>query len=132
MGCPDTLARRVAGLEEARSAIADGVVPILVDPDCRYVRALAPVALVDENVDAKGTREAASAYVQFLYSPTGQALAAKHFYRPSEPQHAAPEDIARFPQIELFGIDRFGGWAQAQAEHFNDGGVFDKIYKPTN
>jgi sulfate/thiosulfate transport system substrate-binding protein len=91
-----------------------------------------PVALVDANVDAKGTRKAAEAYLQFLYSPTGQALAAKHFYRPSKPELAAAEDVARFPEIELFGIDRFGGWKEAQAVHFGDGGVFDQIYKPTN
>ena len=64
--------------------------------------------------------------------PTGQALAAKHFYRPSKPELAAAEDLARFPKIELFGIDRFGGWKEAQATHFGDGGVFDQIYKPTN
>jgi sulfate/thiosulfate transport system substrate-binding protein len=91
-----------------------------------------PVALLDANVDAKGTRKAAEAYLQFLYSPTGQALAAKHFYRPSKPELAAAEDVARFPELELFGIDRFGGWKEAQAVHFTDGGVFDQIYKPTN
>lgn len=91
-----------------------------------------PVAVVDGNVDAKGTRKAAEAYVAFLYSPAGQALAAKHFYRPSKPELASAEDLARFPKIELFGIDRFGGWAVAQKEHFGDGGVFDQIYKPTN
>lgn len=91
-----------------------------------------PVAVVDANVDAKGTRKAAEAYLQFLYSPQGQAIAAKHFYRPSKPELAAPEDLARFPKIDLFGIDRFGGWAQAQQVHFADGGVFDQIYKPTN
>ena len=64
--------------------------------------------------------------------PTGQALAAKHYYRPSKPELAAAEDLARFPKIELFGIDRFGGWKEAQATHFGDGGVFDQIYKPTN
>ncbi len=89
-----------------------------------------PVALVDANVDAKGTRKAAEAYLEFLYSPTGQALAAKHFYRPSKPELAAAEDVARFPKIELFGIDRFGGWKAAQATHFADGGVFDQIYRP--
>ncbi len=89
-----------------------------------------PVALIDANVDAKGTRKAAEAYLQFLYSPEGQALAAKHFYRPSKPELAAADDIARFPKIELFGIDRFGGWKQAQVTHFEDGGVFDQIYKP--
>jgi sulfate/thiosulfate transport system substrate-binding protein len=91
-----------------------------------------PVAVVDANVDAKGTRKVAEAYLDFLYSPTGQALAAKHFYRPSKPELAAADDLARFPKIELFGIDRFGGWKEAQATHFADGGVFDQIYKPTN
>jgi len=91
-----------------------------------------PVALVDGNVDAKGTRKAAEAYLSYLYSPAGQAIVAKHFYRPVAPEHAAPEDVARFPRIELFGIGRFGGWKEAQAVHFADGGVFDQIYKPTN
>lgn len=89
-----------------------------------------PVAVVDGVVDAKGTRKVAQEYLAFLYAPTGQAIAAKHFYRPSRPEHAALEDLARFPQLELFKIDRFGGWAQAQATHFADGGVFDQIYKP--
>jgi sulfate/thiosulfate transport system substrate-binding protein len=91
-----------------------------------------PVALVDGNVDAKGTRKVAQAYLEYLYSPAGQALAAKHYYRPVKPEFAAAEDIARFPKLELFGIDRFGGWTEAQATHFGDGGVFDQIYKPTN
>ena len=91
-----------------------------------------PVALVDGNVDAKGTRKVAEAYLEYLYSAEGQALAAKHFYRPVKPELAAADDVARFPKIELFGIGRFGGWTQAQATHFADGGVFDQIYKPSN
>ena len=91
-----------------------------------------PVAVVDGNVDAKGTRKVAEAYLEYLYSPEGQAIAAKHYYRPSKPELAAAEDLARFPKVELFGIDRFGGWKEAQAVHFADGGVFDQIYKPTN
>jgi sulfate transport system substrate-binding protein len=93
-----------------------------------------PVAVVDANVDAKGTRKVAEAYLAFIYSPEGQALAARHYYRPIEPQHAAPEDIARFPEIELTSIDdpKFGGWAKAQSHHFADGGVFDQIYKPSH
>jgi len=87
-----------------------------------------PVALVDRNVDKHGTREAAQAYLQFLYSPTGQRLAAKHYYRPRHPQYAAPADVARFPKLELVTIDKvFGSWAKAQATHFADGGVFDQI-----
>ena len=91
-----------------------------------------PVAVVDKNVDAKGTREVAEAYLNYLYSPEGQAIAAKHFYRPFKPELAAKEDIARFPQVKLISIDDklFGGWAKAQPEHFGDGGTFDQIYKP--
>jgi sulfate/thiosulfate transport system substrate-binding protein len=91
-----------------------------------------PVALVDGNVDAKGTRKVAQEYLAYLYSPVGQALAAKHYYRPRAPEHAAAEDLARFPKLALFGIDRFGGWAKVQATHFADGGVFDQIYQPGN
>jgi sulfate/thiosulfate-binding protein len=95
------------------------------------VRAEPPVALVDGNVDSKGTRKAAEAYVQFLYGPEGQALIAKNFYRPAHPDQADPEDAARFPKLAMFTVDeRFGGWAKAQPTHFADGGVFDQIYKP--
>ena len=90
-----------------------------------------PVAVVDGNVDAKGTRKQAEAYVQFLYSDAAQALAAKHFYRPANPAAASPADIARFAHVDMVTIDRaFGGWTKAQATHFADGGVFDQIYKP--
>lgn len=69
--------------------------------------------------------------LNFLYAPEGQRLAAKHHYRPREPQHAAPEDVARFVKTDLLSIDEtFGGWAKIQPEHFGDGGVFDRIYKP--
>ena len=87
-----------------------------------------PVAIVDKNVDKKGTRKAAEAYLNFLYSPTGQKLAAKHYYRPRKPELAAPADIARFPKANLFTLDSvFGNWAKAQSTHFSDGGVFDQI-----
>ncbi|WP_075213917.1 sulfate ABC transporter substrate-binding protein [Mongoliimonas terrestris] len=96
------------------------------------VKAEPPVALVDGNVDAKGTREVASAYLDFLYTDVGQQLAAKHFYRPSRPEAVAPADLERFPATELVSIDSdlFGGWVKAQPEHFGDGGIFDQIYKP--
>lgn len=87
-----------------------------------------PVALVDKNVDKHGTREVAQAYLQYLYSPEGQKIAAKHYYRPRFPQYADPADIARFPKLELVTIDQvFGSWAKAQAKHFAEGGVFDQI-----
>lgn len=91
-----------------------------------------PVALVEGNAKAKGNEDVAKAYLEFLYSPTGQKLAAKHFFRPSDPSAADPADLARFPKLELVTIKDFGGWADAQKKHFADGGVFDAIYKPTN
>ena len=89
-----------------------------------------PVAIVDANVDARGTRELAEAYLDHLYSDEGQALAAKHFYRPFRPEAAAPEDIERFGEVELVTIEDFGGWAEAQPYYFGDGGIFDEIYRP--
>jgi sulfate/thiosulfate transport system substrate-binding protein len=90
-----------------------------------------PVAVVDSNVDKHGTRKEAEAYLQFLYSPVGQKLAAHHYFRPYQPESADPKDLARFPKIELFKLnDVFGSWAKAQATHFADGGVFDKIFQP--
>ncbi len=87
-----------------------------------------PVALVDKNVDKHGTREVAQAYLNYLYSPEGQKIAARHYYRPRYPQYADPADIARFPDVELVTIEGvFGSWAKAQATHFAEGGVFDQI-----
>ena len=92
-----------------------------------------PVAVVDANAKAKGNEEVAKAYLDFLYSPTGQKLAAKHYFRPTDPSAADPADLARFPKLELVSIDKdFGGWGVAQKKHFADGGIFDQIYKPTN
>ena len=94
----------------------------------RSILAEPPVALVERNVDKHGTREVAQAYLKYLYSPAGQRLAAKHYYRPRYPQYAAPEDVARFSKLELVTINGvFGSWAKAQATHFADGGVFDQI-----
>jgi len=88
-----------------------------------------PVTLVDKNAEKRGTTKVAQAYLEFLYSPVGQKLAARHYYRPSEPQHADPADLERFTKVELFTIeDVFGGWQKAQKTHFADGGVFDQIY----
>jgi sulfate adenylyltransferase subunit 1 len=89
-----------------------------------------PVALIDANVDQKGTRKQAEAYLQFLYTPEAQRLIAKNFYRPRDESAAAKEDLARFPKLKLVTIDdTFGGWAKAQKTHFDDGGVFDAILK---
>jgi sulfate transport system substrate-binding protein len=92
-----------------------------------------PVCVVDEVARRHGALEVANAYVEYLYSPVGQRLAAKHFYRPVEPEHADSTDRERFPQIELFTVDDvFGGWQEAQRVHFDDGGTFDSIYVPGN
>ena len=93
-----------------------------------------PVALVDGVVDAKGTRRRAEAYLAFLYSPTGQTLAAKHHYRPSNPQGVDKALLDRFAEVRLIAIDDplFGGWGRAQTVHFGDGGTFDQLYKPAN
>lgn len=90
-----------------------------------------PVSIVDVVVDKRGTRKVAQAYLDFLYTPAAQKIIAQNFYRPFHPENADPADIARFPKIRLVTInDVFGGWAKAQPEHFNDGGLFDQIYQP--
>lgn len=89
-----------------------------------------PVAVVDANITSDAQRELAQGYLDFLYSPQGQALAWKHYYRAWDTSAAAPEDVARFPKIDLVDISHFGGWAKAQPEHFGDGGIFDQIYVP--
>ncbi|KAF2991331.1 sulfate ABC transporter substrate-binding protein [Methylocystis sp. MJC1] len=88
------------------------------------------VSLVDGNVDAKGTRKPAEAFLAFLFEPATQATIAKYGYRPAYPQHAAKEDLRRFAKIDLVTIDKqFGGWPAAQKKFFADGGVFDEIQK---
>ncbi|WP_457799006.1 sulfate ABC transporter substrate-binding protein [Methylocystis sp. S23] len=89
-----------------------------------------PVAVVDGNVEAKGSGKLAEAYLNFLYAPEAQAIIAKNFYRPAHPEHAAKEDVKKFPKIEFITVDKsFGGWAAAQKKFFADGGVFDDIQK---
>ena len=89
-----------------------------------------PVAVVDKVVLRRGTRELATEYLQYLYSPEAQEIIAKNFYRPIDEQVAA-KHAGQFPQIKLVTIADFGGWAKAQKTHFADGGVFDQIYAPT-
>jgi sulfate/thiosulfate transport system substrate-binding protein len=89
-----------------------------------------PVALVEGNIKTDEQRKLAEAYLNFLYSPEGQAIAFKNFYRAWDTSKAAPEDVARFPKLELVDIASFGGWAKVQPEHFGDGGIFDQIYVP--
>ena len=88
-----------------------------------------PVAVVDKVVLRKGTREVATAYLQYLYSKEGQEIIARNYYRPRDPEVAA-KYAAQFPKLNLATIADFGGWAKAQPEHFGEGGVFDQIYAP--
>lgn len=88
-----------------------------------------PVAIVDKIVDKKGTREVAEAYLKHLYSERGQEIAAKNYYRPRNEKILAKYQ-EQFPKLELVTIDDFGGWTEAQAKHFKDGGTFDEVYVP--
>ena len=89
------------------------------------------VAVVDKNVDRKGTRAVAEAYLQYLYSEEGQDIAGRHFYRPAVSDKAKAKYAKQFPKLHLFTIDEaFGGWAQAAKAHFADGAAFDRIYSP--
>lgn len=88
-----------------------------------------PVTVVDKVVLRRGTREVATEYLKYLYTPEAQEIIAKNFYRPIDPQVAARHE-KRFPKINLVTIKDFGGWAAAQKAHFADGGVFDQIYAP--
>ena len=95
------------------------------------IKAEPPVAVVDGNVAKHGTQKVALAYLEYLYTPEGQRLAARHHYRPSRPEGVPAALIAHFKPIRLVTIDdAFGGWAKAQQLHFADGGFFDKIYQP--
>ena len=89
-----------------------------------------PVAIVDKVVDKKGTRSVAQAYLEYLYTPEGQEIAAKNYYRPRL-DSVAKKYAATFPRIKLVTVDEvFGGWQNAQKTHFADGGIFDQIYQP--
>ena len=108
-------------LGQNQFAIVVPSVSILAEP---------PVTLVDKVVDRRGTRKVAQAYLEFLYSPEGQEIAARHHYRPRQADVLARYS-AKFPKITLFTVDEaFGGWTKAQQTHFDDGGIFDKIYEP--
>jgi sulfate transport system substrate-binding protein len=87
-----------------------------------------PVAVVDKNVERKGTRKVAEAYLNYLYSEEGQDIAGKNFYRPISAK-AQAKYVKQLPKIPLFTIDQaFGGWAKADKDHFADGASFDQIY----
>lgn len=109
-------------LQELGEGEFDIVVPslsILAEP---------PVALVEGNIKDDAQRKLAEEYLNYLYSPQGQAIAFKNFYRAWDASAANADDVARFPKLDLVTIADFGGWAKAQPEHFGDGGSFDQIY----
>jgi sulfate transport system substrate-binding protein len=112
-------------LREMRASKFEIVVPsisVLAEPS---------VAVVDKVVLRRGTREVAEAYLEFLYTPAGQEIAAKNYYRPRNAEIAA-KYASQFAKVELVGIDHFGGWKLAQAAHFATGGIFDQITATTN
>lgn len=89
-----------------------------------------PVAVVEKNAKKNGTLELAKAYLEYLYTPVAQDIIGKNFYRPRD-EKAAAKYAGKFPKLKLVTIDEaFGGWKKAQKTHFNDGGIFDQIYKP--
>jgi sulfate transport system substrate-binding protein len=85
------------------------------------------VAVVDKNAQAHGTTDVARAYLEFLFSPEGQRIGAKHYFRPVDPAVKA-ETAAAFPHTDTFDIASLGGWQTVQKRHFADGGIFDQIY----
>lgn len=108
------------GLDKDQFQIVYPSISILAEPS---------VAIVDKTVDKNGNRALAKGYLNYLYSPKGQELAAKYHFRPRNAQVAA-KYAAKFPKIKLFTIhDVFGGWAKAQQTHFSNGAIFDQIYQ---
>lgn len=88
-----------------------------------------PVSVVDKNVDKKGSRKQAEAYLKYLWSDEGQAIAARHHLRPRSDK-LLTQYKAAFISVPTFTVDEvFGGWKKAQAEHFNDGGIYDQVLK---
>ncbi len=95
------------------------------------IRAETPVAVVDRNARAHGNEDVAQAYLHWLYSPTGQRLAAQHHYRPAVPDAVPPSQLARFRNLPMVSVDdAFGGWRRAEQVHFAEGGLFDHIRPP--
>jgi sulfate transport system substrate-binding protein len=112
----------------ARARLGEGKVEIVVPSSS--ILAEPPVAVVDAVAARHGTTAVAKAYLEFLYTPAAQELAARHFFRPRDPAVAA-RHAATFAPVSLFTVDElFGGWAKAHAAHFADGGIFDRIFTP--
>jgi sulfate/thiosulfate-binding protein len=94
----------------------------------RSIRVDPPVAVVDANVDRRGTRHAAEAYLGFLYTPEGRAIVARHHCRPWGADSPTPPGVAAWPAVDTFDIAAVGGWETAMKRFFGEGGVFDQIY----
>ena len=108
---------------------AKGAVEIVYPPISFFAEP--HVAVVTKNVERKGTAAAAKAYLEFLYTPEGQEIIAKNFYRPTESRRCSPSTASTFPEIQLFKIDAVAkSWDDATAKYFGDGGLFDSFYKP--
>jgi sulfate transport system substrate-binding protein len=116
---------------EAHLEVAESGGELEIVYPARSIRVDPPVAVVDTNVDKKGTRHAAEAYLGFLYSPEGRAIIAKHHYRPWGENSPVPAPGETWPAIVTFDISLVGGWQAATPKFFGEGGVFDAIYQPT-
>jgi sulfate transport system substrate-binding protein len=115
---------------EAHLAVGEAKDQIEIVVPSVSILAEPPVAVVDRVVDKKGTRAVAEAYLQFLFTTKGQEIVTRHHYRPRDPRVAAISE-GRFTKLDLFTVGEvFGGWQQAHAAHFADGGTFDQLYKP--
>lgn len=119
----------LVGLEcEAFDAILQAGSAFEIISPSLSIRAESPVALVDKNVDRRGTRALAQAYLEQLYSPAAQNIAARSFFRPSDPA-ILKQYADKFPALDMVTIDQaFGGWTKAQAVFFANGGIFDQVY----
>jgi sulfate transport system substrate-binding protein len=90
-----------------------------------------PVTVLDKNAAAHDASKVANAYLEYLYSPEGQQIVARHYYRPTRPEYVDQAVLNKLPKVELFKLDEvFGSWKEVQAKHFADGGIFDQIYLP--
>jgi sulfate transport system substrate-binding protein len=115
---------------EAYLALAEEAGKVQIVTPSISILAEPPVTVVDKVVAKKGTKAVAEAYVQYLYSPEGQEIAARNHYRPRDEKILA-KYANTFAKVQLFTIDQaFGGWQKAQKTHFADGGTFDQIYTP--
>ena len=113
---------------EAHLAVTEAKGELEIVYPSRSIRVDPPVAIVDVNVDRRGTRHAAEAYLGFLYTPEGRTIVAKHHYRPWGADSPTPPGVTTWPVVETFDITAVGGWEAAMTRFFGENGVFDQIY----